>query len=296
MRIDNADTNVNILERFLKIRNDIKLNVLVSYGSDSLEGLIGKLPYSWRDKLGSVTLDSGTWALNSGARNIHRNKKINLPGYKAFLELFKRRFDSYFSFDEDHKPEGAMINMSNLRNLQKAGLNPVPVIHDLDGEEIDVFIDEKYPIVALGSAQVRSPKVLEKIVKRFDGTGVKLHLFGRTDFNLIANFPIYSCDSSRWAQTAKYGNVNFWNPEKPGPDKGDTIYLGSRIGVTGKNDIAHYEHKKLFFRFLRDELDIDFLELVSSTELQQIVNLYFVVMMERAVNEIHREKGFDTAE
>ena len=54
--------------------------------------------------------------------------------------------------------------------------------------------------------------------------------------------------------------------------------------------------KGLFKQILRDELGIDLLELVSSTELQQIVNLYFVAMMERAVNEIHREKGFHTAE
>ena len=73
---------------------------------------------------------------------------------------------------------------------ENEGFSPIPVVHDIEGDEIATLIDRGYDYIALGSSQISTRKSMEKAMRRFEGTGIKIHLFGCTKFNFIANFPI----------------------------------------------------------------------------------------------------------
>jgi len=301
MLIYNAGINPQIINLFVKKTGIKILNCLVSYGTDEQEAMAIPPQHPWRKNIGKSILDSRTYSLNSGAQNIHRIKRITNSGYISYLKLKGRGiYDHYFSFDEIHDPSGVETNLSHLYKAIDVGLSPIPVVHDIRGEEIDILIDAGFEYIAIGSAQFGSCKVLEKIVRRFEGTGIKLHLFGTSNFRLVANFPIFSCDTSRWAQTAKFGCIDFWNHELPGPDKTQTVYLGDKkLNATDKShrfNLVDYKYREVLVYYLRDKFNIGLPELEHNVDLQQVVNLYFITELEKAVNEQQRDKGFFTAE
>ena len=234
--------------------------------------------------------------MNNGGINPHKIRRINLEAYILFLKRFGHLFNHFANFDEEFSTEGISTNIINQHLLEKEGFSPIPVVHDINSDEIDTLIDRGNDYIALGSSQISTRKSMDKVMRRFEGTGIKIHLLGCTKFDFIANYPIYSCDSSGWAGATSFGFVNYWNEEKSGANKKDKIYLSNRVGLTAKNDIFNYKFNHQFIQFIQDELEIDFTEFLSNQQLQYLANIEFVVRMEKAVNEIHRQKGFFTTE
>ncbi len=296
MKIFIASPHINTCLKYHFVKPATKMNLLVSYGSEALESFLDTQHCDAKNLFNCIFLDSGTWALNNSGPESSKLRLLNIDAYILLLERFSHLFDHYANFDEDFSAGDITTNLINLKHLETAGFSPLPVVHDIEGDEIDIFIDRGYNYIGLGSSQVGTRKSLEKALRRFDGTDIKVHLFGCTKFKFIADYPIYSCDSSGWAGAASFGFVNYWNEEKPGPDKKDKIYLCNRLGVTGKNDIWSHPQREKFWKFLREELTIDFLKLLSDQQLQYIANIHFVTQMEKAVNEVQRKHGYFTAE
>lgn len=296
MKIYIAGARINTIALYLSKKPEAALNLLLSYGSEALESFLNNQRSNVWSQIKCLFLDSGTWALNNGGKNPDKVRMLNLKAYTLFLKRFGHLFKHYANFDEDFSSENLSTNLINQNSLESEGFSPIPVVHDINGDEIENLIDRGYNYIALGSSQISTRKSMEKTMRRFEGTGIKIHLFGCTKFDLIANHPIYSCDSSGWAGATSFGFVNYWNKEKTEPNKKDKIYLSNRIGVTAKDDIFHYENKADFIQFLQDVLDIAFVDFLSSQQLQYIANIYFVTQMEKAVNEIHRNREFFTAE
>jgi len=296
MKIFIASPNINTIILYLSMRPEAALNLLLSYGSEALESFLNDQHSNIWNQLKCIFLDSGTWALNNGGKNPHKIRMLNLEAYTLFLKRFGHLFMHYANFDEEFSNDDISTNTINQNSLEKEDFSPIPVVHDIYGDEIETLIDHGYDYIALGSSQISTRKSMEKVMRRFEGTGIRIHLFGCTKFDFIANYPIYSCDSSGWAGATSFGFVNYWNEEKSGLNKKDKIYLSNRIGLTAKDDIFNYKFKHQFIQFIQNELEIDFTEFLSNQQLQYVVNIEFVVRMEKAVNEIHRQKEFFTAE
>jgi hypothetical protein len=247
-----------------------------------------------RDKIGSIILDSGTWTLNH--KKSDAGIRITLEGYKNYAKAFGHLFEFYFNFDSNFTDEGFGENIFNQIRLEEAGLHPVPVIHDIYEDEIPYYIEKKYPLVALGSAQITDIYSLEMVVDRLQRAGIQIHLFGNTSFDFLSTLPIFSCDSTSWMARSAHGFIRYWNPHNKGLNKTDEIYLEEYLNALDKKKItiSGYPFRKDLEEFLGKELELTIEDLYRDKFNQWLVNTHYFAELEKRLNEIHRKKGFKT--
>jgi hypothetical protein len=294
MRIYHASLNLRTLLQYHRLYPHKKVNVLRSFGM--LDHEMPGFCKDHRDKVGGLIFDSGTWTLNNAASDVAT--RINLPNYRNFLLQFADHFDHYFNFDSIFENDTDEINYQNQLALEAAGLNPVPVVHDVHRDEINYYIDKGYNIIALGSKQNGNQNVLEYAFDQFRVAGVRVHLFGNVKFRSIANFPVWSCDTTAWAQRGKWGFIYYWNPHRESADKTDKIYLDEYLDASKKRDFyySNYEYRQDLDHYLYNELKITSANLYGSggAYYKYLANLHFYFKLEELVTQIHQAKGFPT--
>ncbi len=294
MRIYHASLNKRTLLAHHKLFPNRKVSVLRSFGTLNHEEK--DFTHKHRDKIESLIFDSGTFTLNySKGSDIEH---ITLKNFINYMELFGKHYAFYFNFDSDFSDHGFETNHYNLKVIEGHGLFPIPVIHDIYGKEIPYYIKNGYDRVALGSAQITSLETLEFVMDFFKGTGIKIHLLGNTTFDFLANFPIHSCDSAMWARKGGFGFILYWNPQKPGENKTDTIYLEEYIqtGKEKKVNFSDYEFQEDLKTYLWDTLRLTHQDLMGDegSYNKMLVNTHYYVQLEDIINQIHLKKGFNT--
>ena len=198
-----------------------------------------------------VALDCGAFSLN--------NSNLGLTPLELFFRLAGfakangQRFEVIFSFDEQFGPDSFEDNQFYLLELEERGISVVPVIHNLSNHEVDTYIRTGYDYVAIGQSKRRTrPEMLFPVVFKLHGRGIKTHLFGITDYDLVVGCPAWSCDSKSWLDDAKTGVIRFWNPAKSGDNKTDLIYFPEVLGKrkAGTHMYNQYSHRDLFTQFI----------------------------------------------
>jgi len=293
MKLYLASMNLDVLLKYNQLFSKRRLNVLRSFG------LLDSQDYPYvkehREKFSSLILDSGTWTLNNAKRPPSR---LTLPNYIRYVSSYGGNHNFYFNFDSDFHNDGFGTNLVNQLEMEKAGLTPVPVVHDIHGGEINYYIYKGYKRVALGSKQIKTVKTLETVMKRFQGTGIKIHLFGNSRFDFLSNFPIDSCDTAGWAHTGKYGFIWYPNPKKGGVSKPDMIYLEEYIRDNEKKKImfSKYEFRQDLEKYLKVTFGVTYSDLIGpkGAHSKMLVNTHYYALLEDLLNRIHREKGFKT--
>jgi len=210
----------------------------------------------------------------------------------GFAKANKEFFELKFNYDPNFGPAGFEENQAYLLELENQGLSVVPVIHNMQNHEVDTLIQGGYKYVAIGKQENKTnPKVLFPTVFKLHSHGVKTHLFGITDFNLIAGCPAASCDSKSWLDDAKTGVVRFWNPAKPEENKTDVLYFPDKEGKTkpGMHVYSHYEYLDEFKRFIGNYgLTIHDLLGLRAGVYRQFLGILYYRTLEDVVTEIHR--------
>jgi hypothetical protein len=292
MKLYHASLSLKVFLKYHRLFPEKKLNVLRTFGDLNHE--MKAFCKTHRDKVSSLILDSGTWTLNN--RKTDLKTTITCSSYKDYVEEFGDQFNFYFNFDSDFLGDENDTNYQNQILLEEQGLKPVPVVHDIDSDEIDHYIDKEYKIVALGSSQITSLDTLDSVMNKFKFTDIKIHLFGNAKFKFLSNFPIYSCDSTAWSHRGQYGFIYYWNPKKDGLDKTDKIYMEEYLDVNSKHKInySNYEFRKKLDEYICETLGVTEGNLLGSNGAyyKQLVNLHYYVQLEEIINQIHREKGF----
>jgi len=292
MKLYLASLNLWVFQRYRKLFPDSKLNILRSFGVLNSEDYAFCVKY--RDEINSMILDSGTWTLNNA--KIDKRKILTVNNYMSYAKFVESYYDNIANFDSNFTPEGFENNYYNQLLLEEAGLRPFPVTHDIYGGEIDVYLERGYDYIALGSSQITSFDDLAHVMERFEGTGVKIHLFGSTKFEFLTSFPIYSCDSAMWAKVGSYGDIQYWNPKKEGANKTDKIYMEEFLHADAKKltTFTNYEFQKDLIAYLKQELGITYQDLMGpdASYFKMLVNTHYFVKLEERVNRIHKEKGF----
>jgi len=296
MKIYNSSKSVDIVKRYKRLFPDTKINVLRNFAvRDNDVALLCK---RFRSNIGGLILDCGTWTLNQAASAA--TSEITVEKYITFLSTAAKYFDFYFNFDSNFEPEGFEENYANQLKIEESGFVPVPVVHDIGGKEIQTYIKKGYRRVALGSKQIRTLASLNKAMSKFAGTGIKIHLFAQTSYNLLANAPIHSCDTAMWAREGGWGKIRYWNPLKKGQNKTDRIYMEEYIptGATNGITFSKYQYKKEFEEYLWNTFKLQLDDLIGKDRSinKQLVNTHYFVQLEKIITEIHKKKGFDTEE
>jgi len=308
MRIYQASMDLKMLKAYYKRFPGQKINVLRSFGVRDKEDHHFRKTH--RDKCNSLILDSGTFTkFNRKTKNPKPNKTkqikpITLPAYMSYLKRHGSKYDWYFNFDEcfidEFEDQCFEQNLDIQYQLERKGFKPIPVIHDIYGDEVDLYIDEGYEMVAVGFPQLDDFYVLYHLMERFKGEKIKIHLFGTSKWEYLADYPIFSSDTTSWAKIGGYGNLFYWNPHKKDPDKREKIYLEDyyESGRKKENCFTTHPHRREIEEYLDQELGFTYEDLMDTGGIncRILVNMHFFVEYEKRINAVQKKKGFFTAE
>lgn len=172
-----------------------KLNVLVAY------------PYMKKNVVEALIKHSGSinFLLDSGAFTAWKSgKPISLDQYCDFLDSLPIKPWRYFALDV---VGDAKATMDNYEEMLKRGYNPMPVFTASQKfEDIDRYY-ETTDLIGCGGLTNKfgneSIKYLKQVMQRVNGR--KIHLLGYTKPDYIKLFRPFSCDSSSWTRSQRYG-------------------------------------------------------------------------------------------
>jgi len=270
-----------------------RLNALLSFGRRQDKHAFY---VTHRDKLNSVVLDSGTYSLNTAERN---PPTTTLDNYKNYARFVRRHLHFLFNFDSDFSETGhyqKAINLNNLIYLERAGLDPVPVIHDIYGSEISFYMSKnRYPILAIGSSLLGDKVNLSIAIHAIHTAGIKVHLFGTTSYSLLASSPISSCDSSTWHQNSARGCIPYWNRLKMKGSKTKLIQFEKYDYYLPRISFENYEFRYELERFLDETFGFSPSDLIGGGQNEinrEIVNIRYFVKLQERINQRHQKRGF----
>ena len=291
-----VEVSSKVLLEYNKLQPLERPNLLFSFARLSRD--VGKFIFKCQNLIGGCILDSGTFTLVQNPREFSR--MINLRAYRAYLQHVGSNFDFYFNFDEDYSRNGFDVNLANQLDLENAGLTPVPVVHDCNGDEIPYYIanKDKYPIVAIGSGELEKANVavLKRIVDRLYSNGIKVHFLGCTRFEKLAKLPVFSADSSTWKHSGSKGPLLYWNPHNPRFDKKDEIWIGQPDSKKNAAKwIGSHPHRHDILEYLERELGYtlgDFRNPAGHTKML-VANMHYYIQLEKRIAAEHRKLGYE---
>ncbi len=181
----------------------------------------------------NLMLDSG--AFSAWKKRLH----IDLDDYIAFIKHNEGCFDTIVNVDvipgwagkrpsEDQVEASAAKGWENLKELEKAGIDAMPVYHM--GERrywLERMIDEGCEYVGISPSNDRTTdqkrEWLDEVYHFLCGDRgypeIKTHGFGVTATSLVHRYPWFSVDSTTWLKLGANGGVQI-----PKPGKGDDDY------------------------------------------------------------------------
>ena len=313
MKIFLSSLSIPVIKRLNEINPNLKPNVLITF-----YGLDHPVDYTktYRSMINELILDCGAFSLNN---NRLSPESIALECDRLFLkyrdytkriqcgkqsqeESTQKHYDFLFSFDDDFTPNGFDHNLQRLMELEAAGIEAVPVIHNLHNHEIEYFIDArpKYPLVAIGQCQDddrNDLRVLFEAVDKLYRNGVKVHLFGMTTPSLISHVPAYSCDSKTWVDYASRGRALYHNPESGFLDKEELIYFPAKQDFGDPGHAIYYKeykHMDAFLAHIKSKLDLELDDLIAAqTQAMSLslVNVLYFMELEKRITEDNRLRG-----
>ena len=285
MKLFLASMNIKVLAKFYAIFNS-KMNVLLSYAYKN--NSFPKFMVQDRDKIEGLILDSGAWTLNNKKYN---SKIMDVPkGLIFYFQDAEKYFNYTFNYDSDFSVGGfKTYNYSNQVEMEKAGLSPVPVVHDYYGKtEINHYIKRGYKRVALGSFDGRDFDAINYATQRLKDHGIKVHIFKMGSYSTLSRLPIDSADASSWAQHAKFGCIILWNPMKKGEDKTQILRMNDHFIKDTKN-VPYFDDYR-FRKELEEHIYVttgityDDLMGLDANLNRQVLNSYYFTQIQDIIN------------
>lgn len=204
-------------------------NILVSYYYVSKK--FAKIEQSLKNYKGKkrIIVDSGAFTAWT------RGKVINVDEYLSFLNTYWESIYLCGQIDAipGDKARGATMEQvlesaentwENYLYMRSRMKNPSALLYTFHVGEPLHFLEralewkdkngKSIPYIALGG-MVGKPKEIKKkfldscfeLIRKSSNPEVKVHAFGMTDFELLAQYPITSADSTSWIMTGANGGV-----------------------------------------------------------------------------------------
>ena len=156
------------------------------------------LDYYGRDK--ELFIDSGAYsAFTQGVQ-------INIADYIEFLQFHQPQLyanlDSITSWED---------TLKNQKTMEAAGLKPLPAWHAKESLQVLKDYVNSYPYVGIGfgtlSGHQERKEVAKVIVSEFPDS--KFHFFAITHLDMLAEYNIYSADSTGWVlRASKFATID----------------------------------------------------------------------------------------
>jgi len=174
-------------------------------------------------------MDSGLFTMMFGAGSDKTYKEEDIVEYtnKYISDLKKIKYNGYIVEMDVHKIFG-LESLKRFRYIFKQKYDiekTIYVWHIEEGEEGFIKLCKTYPYIAISIPELRivlkGKNNLEKMVKKLVmlankiNPNIKIHLLGCTQQSLMEQKGYYSCDSTSWMSSVKYGTGH--------------IFVGNRI-------------------------------------------------------------------
>lgn len=188
------------------------MNILVSFAYFAGDG--------WEKMLFSRIVPKPVIFGDSGAFSAWSlGKIVDIGAYADWLYLYRDWFAFYANLDVVGEPKKGM---KNLAYLEGRGLHPIPVYHAGEPWRYLEEMAKSYPVVGLGgiARAFGSLKARGKgeawLGKCFDIAGdvTVFHGFGLSSIRSILDYPWFSVDSTSWAASSMYGQLNIFIPQR----------------------------------------------------------------------------------
>lgn len=279
-KIFQASFFLSALKLYYQLFPDDPPNVLVSLAYNMMEWK--KFLTFYRHMIRDLIGDSGAWSSDQGTSDITIDDVVIL--FKRYGHLM----DRYFNFDANFSNYGFEDNIAMQLKMERAGLKPVPVIHNFFTKEIEYYVRSgKYEWVALGSSQSTNFDDFRYAVDKIkrENESIKIHWFGGSKESWMKEVPIASCDTTSWARSGSIGKINYFNIET---GKCEMIYTGGieRKLKTSEHHFVSYPWRKDVEEYLYKNFKLTYRDLCGyKAKLNmQVVNTRFFVEKEKRIN------------
>ena len=214
--------------------------------------------------------------------------------YLTYCTHSHGKWDLVFNFDADFGLNSYNQNLSCQIQLEAAGVEPVPVIHNIYNDDTDKVTARglaSHKAVAIGQCTGRtSMRNIRPVVEKLHGAGAKVHFFGSSEFRLMAQLPIATCDSTSWCKYPSMGIVLYWNPKKTGFDKTDKIHfpkLQDAPSPQGSQYYNKYGYLKDFEEYLDNNLGLTTTDLLGNNAdlYRGVVNMLYYCLLEKLITQ-----------
>jgi hypothetical protein len=148
--------------------------------------------------------------IDSGAFSaFHSGHVVTLDAYCNFLTALPFKPEHYFMLDVIADPEATM---RNYREMLKRGFNPIPIFTPgAPFEHIDEYLETSEYLGCGGLTEKYGARSFHYLTKVFErAKGAKIHLLGYTQPAYVKHFRPYSCDSTSWVRTQRYGIMDLY--------------------------------------------------------------------------------------
>ncbi len=219
----------NSSKQYTNVLKQYKCDILCSYydisqnnKTDFTQNELYKYPYN-------VFLDCGAFSAWT------QGKAIGLRGYLKFIRKFEHKFERITVLDKIPETQSSvdtkLAGEESLRNynIMKKILpltKLVPIYHF--GEDFSIleqYVKDGVDLIGLGGiagsvkpgskGKLDIKKSLAWFAQCFKAfPKQKFHGFGMFSRRVLHNFPFYSCDSTHWLQSGRYGHIIKFNPKK----------------------------------------------------------------------------------
>jgi hypothetical protein len=303
MKIFQAYPSNEFLYEYAEVFPDKPLNIIISYAY--IKGQLGKIKrLQEKGIVSSLALDSGTYSKNNATAGNHsRYNHVTSLSFKSWTSAFGNNFDHIFNYDIDYSGEDADVNYYNLIELWRAGVEAIPVVHDIKGDEIPSYLDLGVDMLSLGSVQIKKPEDLDTVFDKIAKSNVKIHLLGCTKYKFLIRHPLYSSDSSSASQMGKkFGAVLFWNEAREPDEHGDktdiiNILTPKQLRLRRRFDgipVDSYQYKEQFLEYLSTDCGLTMKDIIGPHESKlKILNFNYYTILEEKINEYYRRQGWN---
>ena len=285
--VSQASLYRNVLKIYHEKFPDDPPNVLVSLGYNMKDWL--SFLTSDRHMIGKIIGDSGAYSSAQGTSNITVEDVI------FFFERYGKALNWYANFDSNFSKHGFEDNIANQLKMERAGLCPVPVIHNFFTREIEYYVASgRYDWLALGSSQSTNFDDFRFAVHKIKrlNPDIKIHWFGGSKYEWMIKVPVASCDTTSWARTGQFGKINFRNHQT---GKSDLIYVGGRLRKfkKGEHHFVTYPWRKDVEDYLYQNFKFTYRDLLGYNDKinMQVVNTRFFVELEKRINQERIRRG-----
>lgn len=244
------------------IRNSNHPNFLSSYFCHRKKFNPKWVDWYNKTKKGDWIMDSGLFTMMFGAGSGKDYKEEDLIEYthKYINDLKTIKYSHYVVEMDVHKIFG-LESLKRFRHIFKQKYDiekTIYVWHIEEGEQGFINLCKTYPYIAISIPELRivlkGKNNLEQMTKKLIrlankiNPNIKIHLLGCTQQNLMEQKGYYSCDSTSWFSSARYGTASFFNGSKL-----------QQIHIRSKQWENYIELKKDEFKKLREHIkDTDY--------------------------------------